>query len=72
MLLGAQYGDVYGERELGWGLSFKALQPPAAAWMGYSRWWDGTYHSGVAVDDGAGRRWTAEAGGPFKPLPRKP
>ena len=68
MALGAMYGDVYGERELGWGLSFRAWEPSATADIGYMRWWDGTYRSSVALNNGAGKHWESFVGG-LKPLP---
>ena len=68
VVLGAMYGDVYGERELGWGLSFRAWEPRATADIGYMRWWDGRYRSSVALNNGAGRRWESFVGD-LKALP---
>jgi hypothetical protein len=68
MELGAMYGDVDGERELGWALSFRAWKPSATATIGYTRWWDGTYRSSVALDNGAGKQWGSFVGD-LKPLP---
>jgi hypothetical protein len=69
MALGAMYGDVSGERELEWGLSFRAFAVPATARMGYIRWWDGSYRSYINLDNGAGTPWGAVAGEELKPLP---
>jgi hypothetical protein len=72
VLLGAVYGDVGGEPELGWGLSFRAWKVPAAAGIGYSRW-RGGYVSGVSAEDGAGKKWSAQAGEfTLMPLQRRP
>ena len=69
MALGAMYGDVYPDREHGWGLAFRAWAVPATAAMGYGRWLDGSYRSYVNLTDGAGRSWDAVAGEELKPLP---
>ncbi len=66
--LGAVYGDVSGQRELGWALSFAAREVRAEASIGYSRWGTGNYQSGVTLTDGAGKRWEARAGDPLRPL----
>ena len=68
VVLGAMYGDVYGERELGWGLSFRAWEPSATADIGYTRWWDGTYRSSVTLNNGAGKHWGSFVGD-LKPMP---
>ena len=57
MALGAMYGDVFGEPELGWGLSFRAWAVSASAGIGYGRWWNGTYRSSVSLSDGTGKTW---------------
>ena len=74
MVLGAMYGDVYGQPELGWGLSFRARAASASAGIGYGRWLNGTYRSSVSLSDGTGKTWEALAGDELKPLPllRKP
>jgi hypothetical protein len=69
MRLGAIHGDVYGEPELGWGLSFRAWTVPATADIGYFRWWDGSYRSSITLANGAGKHWQAIAGDALKPLP---
>jgi len=69
MALGAMYGDVSGERELGWGLSFRAWAVPARADIGYSRWLDGGYQSSVALTNGADKHWEEVVGEKLKPLP---
>ena len=69
MALGAMYGDVYGQRELGWGLSFRAPAVSASAGIGYGRWWDGTYRSSVGLTNGTGKTWEVVAGDELKPLP---
>lgn len=68
MRLGAVYGDVSRERELGWGLSFRAWDVPAEVGFGYSRWPNG-YEAGISLTDGAGKRWRVSVGEGLKPVP---
>lgn len=49
------YGDVYGETELGCGLSFRARAVAAAAGIGYTLWRDGSYRSSITLTNGAGK-----------------
>jgi hypothetical protein len=69
MDLGAMYGDVDGEPELGWGLSFRAFAVPATAAIGYGGWGNKSYRSFVTLTNGAGKSWEAVAGEELKPLP---
>lgn len=68
MTLGAMYGDVPGEPEGGWGISFRAWDIQARAAMGYRHSWDGSYQSGITLSDGRGKSWNAAAG-ELRPLP---
>jgi hypothetical protein len=69
MSLGAMYGDVGGEPELGWGLSFRAFKVAATADIGYFRSWDGQYRSFISVANGTGKRWDVSADEKLTPMP---
>lgn len=67
-VLGARHGDMPGPGEDNWSLSLYARKERAGADIGFFNWWDDTYHAGITLRDGAGRKWEAAAGAPLKPL----
>jgi hypothetical protein len=67
--LGSKHGDAPGPGDDQWGLTLQGRKEGVSANIGFVRWWDGHYQSGISLDGGEGPKWEAVAGGRMNPVP---